>query len=301
MIAFVATLYAIALLLFPFSSFAAEAAKFQYAFSVYADDRGIGLNHPEGISCNDQSLMVIGDTGNDRLLKFTYEAKNLKAGKEIKIPQLTNPIRVQINSKGDIFALDGKQRRIVRLDPEGTFKGYVAPEGMPSVSAMIPRSVKIDREDNIYILDVFSARVVVLSADGKYQKQIGFPKDNGFISDLAVDSKGTVLLIDSERARVYSAAKTSNAFAPLGASLKEYLSFPVSLTTDNRGVIYVTDTNGASIGILAQDGSFLGKQLTMGWTEGLLYYPSQACINEKGEIFIADRGNSRVQIFMQVK
>jgi hypothetical protein len=35
----------------------------------------------------------------------------------------------------------------------------------------------------------------------------------------------------------------------------------------------------------------------MGWNEGLLYYPSQMCISEKGEAFIADRGNSRVQVF----
>ena len=301
MIALVATLYTIALLLFPLSSFAAEAAKLRYTFSVYADDRGISLNHPEGVACNDQSVLVVGDSGNDRLLKFTYQDKSLKTGKEIKIPQLSNPIRLQINSKGDIFALDGKQRRIVRLDSEGTFKGFVAAEGAPSASAMVPRSVKVDREDNIYVLDVLSGRVVVLSPEGKYLRQIGFPKDYGFFSDLAVDSKGSVLLIDSEKARLFSAAKGSNVFAPLGASFKEYLSFPVSITTDNRGVIYVTDTNGAAIGVLAQDGSFLGKQLSMGWTEGLLYYPSQTCINEKGEIFIADRGNSRVQIFSLVK
>jgi hypothetical protein len=53
--------------------------------------------------------------------------------------------------------------------------------------------------------------------------------------------------------------------------------------------------------MLSQDGSFLGRQLSMGWNEGLLYYPTQMCINEKGEAFIADRGNSRIQIFMVVK
>jgi hypothetical protein len=39
----------------------------------------------------------------------------------------------------------------------------------------------------------------------------------------------------------------------------------------------------------------------MGWTEGLLYYPAQMAINEKGEAFIADRGNNRVQIFAVVQ
>jgi hypothetical protein len=35
----------------------------------------------------------------------------------------------------------------------------------------------------------------------------------------------------------------------------------------------------------------------MGWNEGMFYYPSQISVNEKGEVFVADRGNSRVQIF----
>ncbi len=286
---------------FPMKSFSAETVKFKYLQSVYFDDRGGGIKQPEGVACNEKSLLIVGDTGNDRLLRYTLEEKNLKAGTEIKIPELSNPIRVQMNSKGEIFALDGKRRRVVRLNPDGSFKGYVDPEGVPSPSAFVPRSFKIDRNDNIYILDIFTGRVLVLNPEGKYQKQIPFPKDYGFFSDLAVDSRGNILLIDCVKAMVFSATKDSNYFSPLTGSLREYLDFPTSLTTDNRGTIYIVDENGSGIVILGQDGSFLGRQLSMGWTEGLLYFPSQMCVNEKGEVFIADRGNSRVQIFTLVK
>jgi hypothetical protein len=109
------------------------------------------------------------------------------------------------------------------------------------------------------------------------------------------------LLIDSVKAMVFSAAKDSNSFSPLTKNLREYLDFPTGITTDSRGAIFLVDQNGSGIVILGQDGSFQGRQLNMGWNEGLLYYPSQMCINEKGEVFIADRGNSRVQIFMLAK
>jgi DNA-binding beta-propeller fold protein YncE len=287
-------------LFLPLVSTAAETVKLRHTVSVYADEKGAGLQHPEGIACNDKSLLVVGDTGNGRLVRFTFQEGNVKGGTEIRIPQLSNPIRIQINSKGEIFALDGKQRRIVRLAPDGSFKGYVTAEGA-SPSAIVPRSFKIDRDDAIYVLDVFSARVLLLNPDGKFQKQIAFPKEYGFFSDLAVDPKGNVLLIDSVNGRAFSAAKSATSFSPLGGSLKEHLSFPASLTTDNRGTIYITDENGGAIGILSQDGAFLGKQLSMGWNEGLLYYPSQVCVNERGETFIADRGNSRVQVFTQTK
>jgi hypothetical protein len=286
---------------FSMKSFSAETAKFRYLQSVYFDEKGGGLKQPEGVACNEKFLLIVGDTGNDRLLQYTFQEKSLKAGKEIKTPQLTNPIRIQINFKGEIFVLDGKKRRIIRLNPDGTFKGYVDAEGIPSPSTFVPRSFKIDRNNNIYILDIFTGRVLVLNSEGKYQKQIPFPKDYGFFSDLSVDSKGTLLLIDCVKAVVFSAPKDSNAFSPLTKNLREYLNFPTSLTTDNRGTVFIVDENGGGIVILGQDGSFQGRQLNMGWNEGLLYYPSQMCINEKGEAFIADRGNSRVQIFSLVK
>ena len=291
----------LATLSFPMKSFSAETVKFRYVQSVYFDDKGGGLKQPEGVACNEKSLLVVGDTGNDRLVRYTFQERSLKAGTEVKIPQLSNPIRIQINSKGEIFALDGKRRRVVRLTPEGAFKGYVEPEGIPSPSAFVPRSIKIDANNNIYVLDIFSGRVLVLNSEGKYQKQIPFPKDYGFFSDLSVDSKGTVVLVDCVKAMVFSAAKDSNSFSPLTKNLREYLNFPTSITTDNRGTIYIVDENGSGIVILGQDGSFQGRQLNMGWNEGLLYFPSQMCVNEKGEVFIADRGNSRVQIFTLVK
>jgi sugar lactone lactonase YvrE len=290
-----------AVLSFSLVSVAAETTKLRYFESLYQDDKGIGVTYPEGVAFSEKYGLIVGDTANDRLVRFAFENGALKAGREIKIPQLLQPFRVQITSKGDILALDGKQHRIVRLGADGAFKEYVTAEGAPGGATIVPRSVKIDRSDNIYILDMFSARVLVLNPDGKFQKEIPFPKDYGFFSDLAVDPKGTVLLVDSVKAAVFSAVKTANAFSPLGNPLKEYLSFPISLTTDSRGTIYIVDTNGADVGIMAQDGSFLGKQMSMGWTEGLLYYPSQICVSENGDVFIADRGNSRVQRFVPAK
>lgn len=292
---------AAAIVIFSMKSFAAETAKLRPTQSVYYDDKGNGMKQPEGVACNDKSVLIVGDTGNGRLLRYTFEDKTVRAGSEIKVPQLSSPIRAQINSKGDIFALDGKERRIVHLGPQGEFKNFVSPEGIPSPANFVARSFKIDQNDNLYILDMLSERVVVISPEGKYQKQIEFPKDHGFFSDLAVDPKGNILLVDCVKRTLFSAARDAKEFSPLGGKLKEYLNFPTYVTTDSRGIIYIVDENGAGIVILGQDGSFLGRQLTMGWNEGLLYYPSQMCINDKGEVFIADRGNSRVQIFTLIK
>ena len=284
--------------LLPVPSYSGPTVKFRHVLSIYADDNGAGLKQPEGVSCSEKSFLIVADTGNGRLLRYIFKDRVLETGAvEIKVPQLSYPVRAQMNSKGEIYALDGKQRRIIRLTPEGGFKDYLDPAGGLSPKTYVPRSFIIDVNDTIYILDILSRRVLVLSPEGEYQRHIKFPEDYGFFSDLTIDIKGNLLLIDSTNAVVFSAVKNSVKFAPLTKKMKQYMRFPTSITTDERGRIYLVDRNGSRIIILGQDGSFLGRLSGFGWKEGLLNHPSHMCINEKGDVFIADTSNSRIQIF----
>ena len=283
--------------LFVLSSTGFAVVKLRHIVSVYQDAQQKGFKQPEGVACGKDSLFVVADTGNGRLVRYTFKSKTLVAGPDMKVQQLAYPVRVQIDGRGDILALDERQRRIVRLSPEGEFRGYVEPTGLPGSSPLVPRSFKVAANGNLYVLDIFSANVVVLDAEGKFLRNIAFPDHYGFISDLAVDPKETVVLIDSVESSVYSAPKDAKKFAPLTQSMKETVNFPTSITTDKKGTIYLVDQTGGDIIIIGQDGTFLGRQLALGWKEGLLRYPSQACINDEGEFFVADRSNNRVQIY----
>ena len=278
------------------------AMKFRYLTSIYADDKGVALGHPEGVAFAGTSLLVVADSGNGRFLKYSVKDGAVELGTvEIKTGQLPYPIKTEINSKGEIYILDRKERRIVRFSPAGEFRGYVQPVGIPSPTAYVLRSFTIDKKDNIYILDILSERVLILDPAGRYRGQIRFPDHYGFFCDVAVDFRGTVLLVDGVDGIVFSAGKDSSTFSALTGSLKEYVRFPASLTTDDRGRIYLVDRNGGRIIILGQDGSFLSRQSGMGWKEGSLNYPGQMCINKKGEIFVADTRNSRIQMFELVE
>ncbi|MFI5183957.1 MAG: NHL repeat-containing protein [Vicinamibacteria bacterium] len=280
---------------------AAEATKLRYVVAIYFDEKGVGLRQPEGVACNDRSTLIVGDTGGGRLLRFSVEERTVKPAGEMRAPELTAPIRVQMNSREEVFALDAKQRQIVRFGAKGEPRGYLQTDGVPGSSRIVTRSFKIDRDDNIYLLDVFSARVLVLGPDGKFLRQIGFPKEYGFFSDLTVDGRGRIYLVDSLRAEVHAAPKEAKEFSLLAKNLRGHLSFPTSMAVDGRGILYLVDEHGGGVVLLAQDGAVLGRQLAMGWNEGLLNSPSQICLNDKGQVFIADRGNSRVQVFSIVR
>lgn len=279
------------------AALAAGAGKLRFVTAVYLDDRGGGMRQPEGLACDDRGTLVVGDAGGGRLLRYTVEEAGVKPAGELRAREVTAPIRVQVTSRGDTLVLDGRERRVARFDARGEFKGFLRPEGVPDPTTIVPRSVKVDRSDRVYLLDVFSARVLVLDAEGRYQRHVPFPRDRGFFSDLAVDARGTIYLLDSLRAALHAAGQQAREFSPLAKDLRAHLSFPTALAVDGRGVLYVVDQNGGGIVLVGQDGTVLGRQLATGWNEGLLYYPSQACVNERGQVFIADRGNSRVQVF----
>ncbi len=298
---FVRILFIVVVLSFPVNSFCAEAAKLRHISSVYFDAKGAGISTPEGVAYSDKSILIIADSGNGRLLKYTYKEGVVKGGDEIKVPEMSYPLKVQVNSAGEVFVLDGKQRRIIRLGSDGTSKGYLDPAGLTSPSTFVPESFKIDASGNIYILDIFSGRVIVLDPSGKFMRQLEFPENYGFFTDLAVDSRGAIFILDAVKADVYSALGDAKSFTLLTKGLKEYMNFPISMTIDNRGVIYLADQNGSGIVALGQDGSFQGRLVTFGWKEGLVRYPSQIFISEKGEFFVADRENNRVQIFSLLK
>jgi sugar lactone lactonase YvrE len=277
-------------------SHAAEPLKLKMMAPIYVDGKGAGIKQPEGVSCRGNAL-VVADTGNGRLLRYTIAGDNWTASGEIVLPQLPFPIRVDVNSKGEIFALDGKLRRIGRIAASGDFLGYVAPVGDVQ-GAIVPRSFRIDRNDNLYLLDVSSARVLVMDPSGKIQREIPFPKEYGFFSDLSVDAGENILLLDSVGKRVFKIAKNSQKIAPLSESLKEEVYFPTAIATDKQGTIFLVDQNGSGIVILGPDGSFRGRRLSMGWKDGFLRYPAQMCVTENGTVFIADRGNNRVDGFV---
>jgi DNA-binding beta-propeller fold protein YncE len=279
---------------------AAESTRLRYVAAAYFDDKGTGLNLPEGVACDRNGTVIVGDTGNNRLVRFSYQERGLSGGAEIKPAELGSPGTVYLGSKGDIYALDTTLRRIVHLAPSGEFKEALKFDGAPAAGSVVPKSFTLDAADNIYVLDVFSARVLVLNPQGQFQKAIALAADTGFGSDITVDSSGAVILIDSVGKRIYAAAKDAPAFTRVGGELAQYLSTLPTHVTALRGAILVAEGSAGTITGFSRDGVFLSRQLTTGWTEGTLNHPSQMCVNDN-DVFIADRDNSRVQVFQLIR
>ena len=275
---------------------AADSVKFKPTGVAYKDAKNIPLKNPEGVACS-KSNVIVADTGNGRFVRYSLANDDLKDGVEFKVAEISYPLRVKAAQNGRVLVLDGKTRKISRLAADGSFAGYLDYQNVPAPVEVTPRSMAVDDKDNIYVLDVYGERVLVVDSAGKYLRQIPFPKDFGFFSDVAVDQRGVVYIADSLKATVYKAAPGAEAFQLFASGLQSYLSFAVAVDVDSQGRVYLLDQNDSAVILLGPDGSFQGRYLSFGWKGGQLNHPTQSCFTGNGTMVIADRNNSRIQLF----
>lgn len=274
---------------------AAGGLKLRSQAPLYTDSKGAALNAPEGVAVGPGSMIAVADTGAGRIVTFRAAADGIQPVAEFTLAEVPYPTRLEFTSKGDLLVLDGRSRRIARLASDGGFKGFVdlTVAGVPAV-----RGLAVDRQDHLYVLDVSVPRVIVLDAAGKLAREIALPPGKGFYSDVAVDPRGNVYLIDSVGQQAYVVRTGSSEVTPFGGSLEQELEFATSLAAADSGHLFLVDQYGDGVVVLGPDGTFQGRQGTMGVREGFLRYPSAIAYDPSGMVYIADRNNNRVQVFL---
>lgn len=269
---------------------------FVHDATIYNDAKEVPLRAPEGVGCNAAGHLVVADTGNGRLVTFSFKDGRLAGGDELKLAELTEPTRVQVTSKGDLLVLDAKTRKIVRVGPNGAYAGALEPKGLDDAGAVVPVAFKLDGADKVYVLDGPGRRVLVMDLAGAVAGTVPLPKEAGTVMDVAADAGGAIYALDPVVGAIWTVEKGGKEFKPLVQGLKDRMSFPTYMVVA-RGRIFLVDQNGSGIAVLGVDGSFQGRQLSIGWAEGLVNYPAQLCMTDAGVAYLADRFNNRVQIF----
>ena len=278
----------------------AQDVKLRPLRPVYIDSLGTAINAPEGVAYDGSSRLVVADTGNRRLVLFDVTEESVSASAEFRLSEVPAPVRVRFDSAGNILALDGKSHRVARVGADGTFKAYVEIKPASGQKAVFIKSFDVDDEDNLYLLDTAGARVVVVDKVGDLRRTVAFGPEIRFLSDLTVNSVGTIFAIDSTGRNVFVARKSFDVFAPLIESMREDLDFPTAITVDRAGFLYISDTGGNTIAVFGENGSFQGRHSNRGRTQGFLWQPA-GLATDGNLLFVADRGNNRVQVFEIVR
>jgi hypothetical protein len=150
---------------------------------------------------------------------------------------------------------------------------------------LFPHSIYVDKSDNVWAVDEQAAS----------EKQLAeFPEARG---------KGLVVVKFSPESKVLMTLGTPGvAGDPPRAFMR-----PTSVAIDAKGDIYVSDGHPkdrdsdrtARIVMFSRDAKFVRTWGKRGSSEGEFEYPHSMVFDSWGRLFVADRGNDRVQIFDQ--
>jgi len=207
--------------------------------------------------------------------------------------QFSNPIRVVIDSKGDLLVNDLGNSSIRIVSPNGVVNP-VTGNGSPGFSGdngsaigaqlSSPHDIALDSQDNLYIADTGNRRIRIVSggkistfagtgAGGPQNDPLG---DGGKATDarfitptgVAVDKAGNVYVSDIGNATVRKITPdgritrfAGSGFLSYGAyqgeggdATKALLGIPYSLTTDNSGNLYIVDIGLSRLFRIGPDG-----------------------------------------------
>jgi streptogramin lyase len=182
-------------------------------------------------------------------------------------------IGVATNSKGHVFVYTRSQEtRLFEFDPKGNFVREIG-EGLYGFA--FAHAVRVDPQDNIWAVDEGSNMVIKFNPEGRVTMLLGRrpePADAG----VATPAPGV-------------SASTPGPYS---------FDRPTDVAWDPAGNIFVADGYGNSRVVkYDKDGRFMASVGTRGAEPGQLNTPHTIAADAKGNIYVGDRGNSRIQVF----
>src|SRR5438132_5832073 len=167
---------------------------------------GVGTgkcDSPTGMAVDPNGNILIADTGNGRIQKFSSSGTSLNTigTKGSGRGQLGQPEGIGIDRAGNIYVADVSNGRVQQLAPNGTFIAEWAP-GLYG-----PGRIAIGPDDSIYVADQGLFRIVKFSPDGRVLTTWGSKgnADGQFADDasVAVDpSSNKVYVADPINSRI---------------------------------------------------------------------------------------------------
>lgn len=162
--------------------------------------------------------------------------------------------------------------------------------------ARAPGRLAVDADNNLYVTDPTTGRVVVEDVHGQVTAVLG---DLGVPLAVAVDALGRVYVGDRSAGRVERFDSQWQPAGPLGQGDGEFQGVTdVAVDPDaGLGLVYVADGEADLIKVYGPDGDWLRSFGGTGSGAGELDFPSAVWVSPAGEVFVGDQNNDRVQVF----
>jgi DNA-binding beta-propeller fold protein YncE len=230
-------------------------------------------------------------------IAFDSAADFLKLPSNIYLGEVAG---VATNSKGNIFVYTrtghptislGTSRpfahggsRLFEFDRSGKFLHEI---GQDSYGFLVAQQVRIDPQDNIWVVDQMSNMVIKFDPSGQVQMLLGRKAESERVPAPAPGAEPAAGRGGRGRGGLPGAGAQSDIFQR-----------PTDVAWDNSGNIYVADGLGnARVAKFDKDGKFVKSWGSRGEEPGQFNMVHGIAIDAQDNVYVADTGNQRIQVF----
>jgi hypothetical protein len=208
---------------------------------------------------------------------------------------------VATNSKGDLFIYTrtghptitlGTSRpfahggsRLYQFDKTGKFLREI---GQDSYGFLVAQQVRVDPQDNVWIVDQMSSMVIKFDPSGRPQLLLGRKSESERVpSNTPPPGRGA------------GGPPARGGRGPAGAGAQSDLfQRPSDVAWDAAGNIYVADGYGNSrVAKFDKNGKFVKSWGSRGAAQSQFDSVRGIALDAQGNVYVADAGNKRIQVF----
>ncbi len=215
------------------------------------------------------------------------------ASEPLQLPKdtfLGQAMAVATNSKGHVFVytrngdptvtLGGSRAfahggsSLYEFAPDGKFVRQI---GRQVYGFLAAQGLRVDAQDNIWVVDRYSAMVMKFAPDGRQVMLLGRKPES-------VD--------------VPSSPDTGRGNPPGSGQQSDLFQSPADVAFDADGNIFVADGLGnARVAKFTRDGVFVKSWGARGGDTGQFQQVHSIAVDAAGNVYVADHGNKRIQVF----
>jgi NHL repeat len=206
---------------------------------------------------------------------------------------------VAVNSKGHVFVFSrgnstgpaymATASQLLEFDDRGKFVREI---GKNLYAWSYAHAVRIDKNDNIWVVDKGSDMILKFNPEGRVVWVFGRKGESSHLS-LPPDTARTL----SEILKLAGVPVTPPPATP-PTHVDGVFNQPTDVAWDSEGNSYFTDGYvNSRVGKADKNGDWVASWGSRGSGEGQFSTPHGIAISPSNEVFVADRGNNRIQVF----
>ena len=224
--------------------------------------------------------------------------------------QFNDPTGIAVTDT-EVYVSDARNARIQVFDYEGRFKRQFGSKG--GGPGQLGRPMNLTIVDNeLYVADYWNDRIQVFTLDGAPLRVIGKrgsgPGEFSSPSGVAVSPNGDLYVADFYNQRVQLLNADGQFIAQWGTTGEtgiwaEEFNYPTDVALTEDGILYIADGYNDRIQVLSDKGEFINKWggpfalNIFGPFNSWFATVTSVEIGPKGNVFVADFYNNRIQKF----